>query len=297
MTLADTIPVVYSGGTYGTYLEWVLTMLTTDCNIISPFNPNGNSHKFVGQHLGSMVGWTDYVSSATPVCFVRLHPKVYKEESISKNLNIMLSTVNRMIVIYPDKNSILLTVNNIYTKIWKDWWSVRLTDPEFSENLYSSWKITPGTPHDQIPIWIKREILSFNLMPSWYDMVEWYLPDNWHDPNCLILTVTELLHQFESTLQRIQNFCNLQFVKNIKQFKSYHIQLLQTQQHLNQDEICQKIIQSILSDYYFEWNNLPLISQSWVQWQLRNQGFEIQCNDLNIFPTNSVQLKKLIYKA
>jgi len=34
-----------------------------------------------------------------------------------------------------------------------------------------------------------------------------------------------------------------------------------------------------------------------IQWQLRNQGYEIQCHGLDMFPTNSVQLRKLIYKA
>jgi hypothetical protein len=297
MTLTDTIPIVFSGGTYGTYLEWALTMLTTDCDIFLPFNSNGNSHKFRGNPLRSIHGWNNYIEHGMPLRFVRLHPKISKEESISKNLNAVLSTVDRMIFIYPDKNSVLLVVNNMYTKIWKDWWSVRLTDPEFSNNLYSSWKIAPDTPIDQIPVWIKREILSFNLMPSWYDSIEWNLPDHWQDPKCIILNVTELLYQFELTLQRIQNFCNLKFIKNIKQLELYHKEMLRLQQYLNQDKICEQIIQSIISDYYFEWEQLPLISQSWVQWQLRNLGFEIQCNELNIFPRNSAQLKKLIYKT
>jgi hypothetical protein len=38
-----------------------------------------------------------------------------------------------------------------------------------------------------------------------------------------------------------------------------------------------------------------LASESYVQWQLRNLGYEIQCHELDKFPTNSVHLKELLY--
>jgi hypothetical protein len=43
------------------------------------------------------------------------------------------------------------------------------------------------------------------------------------------------------------------------------------------------------------WNPLPLASEAWIQWQLRNLGWEIKCHELDIFPTNSVYLKELLY--
>lgn len=42
------IPIAYQGGTYGTYLEWCLTSLTSTDQLVSPFTAVGDSHKFCG---------------------------------------------------------------------------------------------------------------------------------------------------------------------------------------------------------------------------------------------------------
>jgi hypothetical protein len=299
MLVSKTIPIVFNGGAYGTYLEWVLTTLTTDVPIIAPFTHNGNSHLFKGRHLQDIKGWNSYVSSNQPSQFVRLHPKITKEESISCNLEQILSTVDRVLYIYPDRDSVLLTVNNYYHKVRSNWWADRLTDQQLADNLYSSWPLDPTTPIDKIPIWILREILSFNLMPSWYDQIEWYHPDKWSHPNCLIITVSDLLHRFDLTLENIKNFCNLSFLKDTKKLFEYHEQMLKLQKNLQQDQLCQKIVQSVVNDDQFVWKEeeLPLPSQGWIQWQLRNLKFEMRCQDLDIFPTDSVQLKKLLYHS
>jgi hypothetical protein len=295
MLLKDTIPIVFNGGAYGTYLEWVLTTLTLPADIIPPFNKNGNSHQYHGVHLLNISGWHNYVNSTNLSQFVRLHPKVTKEESISKNLDFILSSVNKMIYLYPDRNSVLLNVNNFYSKVWNDWWQNRLLDTQFANNLYSNWPVNPGTPADKIPTWILREILSFNLMPSWHDQVEWYHPDRWQNPKCIVIDIYNLLYNFESTLTSIQNFCNLDFTKNIKQLIPYHNQMIQLQNHLDQDRLCHQIVYSTVIGKELNWTELSLVSESWIQWELRNQGFEIECHGLDIFPTDSVQLKKLIY--
>lgn len=295
MRIKDTVPIVYNGGAYGTYLEWVLVTLTTDCAIIPPFTQVGNSHRYTGKLFLNINQWNTYANSTNEFQFVRIHPKESIEDSISTNLEIILSTVNKMIYIYPDRDSVLLNINNSYSKVWDDWWAVRLTDPIFAHNLYSSWSVNVATPVDQIPLWILREILSFNFMPSWYDEVEWYHPDHWQHPKCSIITISELLYNFEESLDKIQKFCNLRFTKNINQMIPYHKQMLQLQSNLDQDSVCRQIIQAVITDQYYKWKELPLLSQSWVQWELRNNGIEIKCNGLDNFPTDSVQLKKLLY--
>jgi len=295
MEIKDTIPIIFNGGAYGTYLEWALTTLTNKLAVTPPFNQNGNSHLYVGRHLLDMNGWNNYLNSKNLSQFVRLHPKSTKEESISKNLDFIMSSVDKAIYLYPDQNSVLLNVNNFYSKIWTDWWSERLLDTQFADNLYSNWPVKSGTPVDQIPIWILREILSFNLMPSWHDEIEWHHPSKWQDPKCLVIDIHAILYNFESTLIRIQNFCNLQFTKQIKELIPYHNQMLQKQKYLDQDRLCRQIVHSTVGGNQFNWTELSLVSQSWIQWELRNQGFEIECYGLDIFPTNSIQLKKLIY--
>jgi hypothetical protein len=293
--LKDTIPIIFNGGAYGTYIEWVLTTLTSPADITPPFNQNGNSHLYVGRHLSDMNGWNNYLNSKNLSQFVRLHPKSTKEESISENLELILLSVDKMIYLYPDCNSVILNINNYYDKIWTNWWQKRLLDAQFADNLYSNWPVNPDTPYDQIPTWILREILSFNLMPAWHDQIEWYHPDKWQNSKCLVINIHAILYNFEFTLTSIQNFCNLQFTKQIKELIPYHTQMLKLQKYLDQDWLCHQIVDSTIAGKNFIWAELPLPSQSWVQWELRNQGFEIECCGLDIFPTNSIQLKKLLY--
>jgi len=227
--------------------------------------------------------------------FVRLHPKNHQHEVLDNNLNQILDVAEKIIYLYPGHDSVLLNVNNFYSKIWLDWWSARLLDPVFADNLYSNWPVERDTPVDQIPVWIKREILSFNLMPAWEDQVEWYHPDRWNHPRCQLVLINQLLYDFELTLLKLQEFCNLEFKKDIGDLVPFHHTMLSLQQHLSQDQLCHRIVDCTLNNQMFEWTDIPLPSQSWIQWQLRNLGYEIRCYELDMFPTNSVQLKKLLY--
>ena len=190
----------------------------------------------------------------------------------------------------------MLNVNNYYSKVWDNWWKERLTDPTFSDNLFNNFPVSKDTPINEIPVWIKRELLSYNLMPSWFDQVEWYHPDRWSHERCHLILISDLLYDFKNTILKIQKFCNLEFKKSIDDMLLYHNQMLSLQKWTTQDDLCNKIIDSIINNQVFDWSNqeLPLPSQSWIQWQLRNLGYEIQCHGLNIFPTNTTQLQELL---
>jgi hypothetical protein len=297
--IRKTIPILFPGGAYGTYLEWVLTTLTSDTELISPFESTGSSHQFCGNHLlgFNSLRWHKFVEDDKFIPFVRLHPKTRQEESLSNNLLSILGTVENIIHLYPDKNSVLLTINNAHSKVWSNWFSNRMLDPVFSKNLYDNWPIVNDTVIEDLPIWIMREILSFNLMPSWQAEVEWYHPDKWSDDRCQLILVKDLLYNFEYTINQLQKSFDLDFKKSVKELLPYHASMLHLQLSLTQDQLCSNIVNSIVSDTKFDWCNqsLPLASQAWIQWQLRNLNYELRCHELDIFPTNSVQLKQLLY--
>jgi hypothetical protein len=296
----ETIPIVFNGGAYGTYLEWLLTTLTTDCPVVDPFTKSGNSHRYQGRHLIDMRGWNEYVNTAdTASKFVRLHPKSSTTESISANLKTILSSVDRCIYIYPDNDSMLLVINNYFSKIWKDWWVHQISNEIGLEKIYDNWPIDPGLPVDQIPVWIQREFLSYYLMPSWYNQVEWYHLDTWQDRQCTTILVNQLLDDIEGTLYQIQKDTGLTWTKSVNDIFPMHQKMLSLQQHRNQDQLCQDIIKSVITNAAvgMDWTDidLPLASQSYIQYELRNLNFEIECHNLDNFPTNSVHLKSIIY--
>ena len=291
------MPILFHGGTYGTYLEWCLTTLCSKDPIISPFNAKGTSHIFRGNHLGDMTGWHQYGCADQDLQFVRFHPKTKKDERLSENLDKVTSQVKKVIYIYPDPESVLLTINNCYTKIWEDWWLNHFSGQVDQNKIYENWPISTEVPIDEIPIWIKREFLSLYLMPSWQDQVEWNLLTSWNSPKCHIVLVSDLLHNFEATIESIKSFCQLDFHRPIDSLITHHRENIKLQKFIDQDSVCRNIVQSILSDQIHQWDPLPLPSEAWIQWQLRNHGYEIRCHGLDTFSTNNVQLKELLYSV
>lgn len=297
-----TVAIAFNGGAYGTYLEWVLTTLVSDSKISSPFRKDGSSHDFANRSLNNIHSpeWDSFTKTRNQFSFVRLHPKTEVTDNLNDNLRTILDYTSNLLYIYPDKDSILLNINNNYEKVKGDWWNnKKQTDPVYINDLYTKWDIDPNLPVSDIPLWIKREYLSYNLMPSWFSEVEWYHPDKWYHERCKIITIKNLLFEFESSISKIQKFCNLEFKKSISDLIPYHNEMLSLQKNLNQDAICFKIVNSIIKNIAFDWtdSHLPLPSQAWIQWQLRNSGYEMKCAGIDIFPTNSVQLKKLLYTS
>lgn len=287
--------IVFPGGAYGTYLHWCLDTLTSKDTIYKPFTENGSSHGFRGKHLIDMQGWNNFVLSPIDCKFVRFHPKSTKKESLTKNLDQICDQALNVIHLYPDHESVLLTINNMFTKIWNNWF-----DHEFSTELdpliiYKNWPVDSEVPVSQLPRWVLREFLSMYLMPAWNDQVEWGHLSKWKRSNCCVVTVTDLLTQFESTLIRIQKFCQLEYHRSIKDLLIHHQANIKLQKFLTQDRTCRAIVNSIIESKAYVWDPLPLPSEAWVQWELRNRGFEIRCHELDTFPTNSIQLKELLY--
>lgn len=287
-----TVAIAFFPGAYGTYLEWCLTTLTSFGEIVEPFSNNGSSHSFVGNRLAGFPGWQKFVESKQSTDFVSFHPKGDPGESLSNNLNYICDTAQSTIYLYPDENSILLCINNWYHKVYKDWWSTVISN---HENLYKDWPVDQNTKPENIPIWIRREFLSFYMMPMWTNTVEWCHTNTWHHDKCCVITVPEFLYNFEATLCRIENFCQLKYIKPLADLIPWHNQNLQNQQHLNEDKLCAQIINSTIEQKEFFWSPRSLVSESWIQWQLRNLGYEIECHELDTFPTNSVHLKELLY--
>jgi hypothetical protein len=292
----DTLPILYNGGAYGTYLEWCLTTLCSTGDIVEPFTSSGSSHKFNGNAIKYMEGWQEYLDSGIQHQFVRMHPKVIPGKSIQINLDEIAKSVPHFVFLYPDTNSVLLTVNNFYYKIWEDWWYSNITRLGSDHQIYNNWPVDPSTPLSQIPTWIKREFLSLYLMPTWHELNDWYLPDHYQSSQCIWVFISDLLYNFESTLADIVAKTRVSQARPISDLVPYHQTNLALQKYTQQDQICHQIIKATLAGESLTWDPLPLPSESWIQWELRNQGWEIECNGLDIFPGNSLQLQKTLYQ-
>jgi hypothetical protein len=250
---------------------------------------------FKGNHLGSFANWVDYTKSGNAKKFVRFHPKTQQHESLSAILDQTCQSVNFAIYMYPDPNSVLLCLNNNYSKIWKDWWTVQFSSAIDPNKIYENWPVSRDTDITNVPLWIRREFLSYYLMPAWLDSIEWYHPSTWHNSKCCTVLVSDLLHNFKNTLETIGKHCNLHYSRSIDELLEYHSKNISLQKHLTQDQLCQTITTAVTESQDYNWDALPFLSEVWIQWQLRNLGFEMRCDGLDKFPTNSLQLQELLY--
>jgi hypothetical protein len=291
-----TVGIAYSGGTYGTYLEWCLTTLSSKNKLPTPFLPNGNSHKFGGNMFSFLFDEPDISNCIENLDFFRFHTKHNKKQSLSHNLTTVCNLTQSLIHLYPDRNSVLLCINNEHSKIFDNWWTAQFEYNFIDPNeVYKNWPIDPDLKINQVPRWIQREFLSFYLMPAWFDRNEWYHPDSWQHDKCIVITVRELLDNFENTLVQLEQFCNLTYKKPVAELLYFHQENLQNQQYLDEDVLCNQIVTSVVDGKDFSWSPRSLVSESWIQWQLRNLGYEVRCHELDTFPTNSVHLRELIY--
>ena len=298
--MKNTLTIAFNGGAYGTYLEWVLNSLMADGEIQRPFTHLGNSHDSkLGHHLGDIEKFRSYLGSNDCFQTCRLHPKIRKDEDLHNNLEFLLAHTSPVILLYPDREHELMCVCNYMTKIWQgDAYDGPMAYVN-ADDIYQGYDIKPGTDLRTIPVWVRREHMSFNLFTSWHDQVEWYFPDRWYDPRLMIVTTKELFDDFTGTLTRIKNFWGVQkYNRNIHDMMSFHNDMIQLQQHYGKDQLCARILQSVTTeiDQQFDFDNLCMISQAWIQYQLRLNGYELRCNGLNEFPQNTETLRNLIFK-
>jgi hypothetical protein len=289
--------IVYSGGTYGTYLNWALLTLAKDIPIVPPFRHNGNSHNFVSsvpsqyaRHADNATRLVRQQPTELPDLF-RCHPKISATESIVENISQLVKYADRLIILYPDKESYLLAINNFYYKIWTN--IFQTIGKDGVAHMYASFDIPSTTPLSQIPNSIVREFLSYYTFDSWEDQVEWFLPDQFSHPQCKFVFVKDLLYNFESTLLEIQEFTKIKFIKPIDCLENLHKTNVSQQTYTGQYQLACNILDNVNLNRDFSWasSELTLVTESWIQRQLRSQGVELQCTDLDTFPTSVAELK------
>jgi hypothetical protein len=283
--------IAYSGGCYGTYLHWVLETLRSPGPIVPPFTDTGSSHLFANQgsvpaHLMPTVAKGD---------ILRVHPKTLEGELLDINMDLICNRADNVVYLYPCQDTRLLVLNNYVSKIWQDWWSYQFEQEISARVIYDNWPVDPATPIDQISNWIKREFMSYFLIDGWLDQIEW--DHNYTNQKCLTVRVGELLFNFVPTIEKIIKTINLESKKSIDELVPIHMEMLVRQRYLGHDQLAQSIIDSFTKDKDIEWNELGLTTEAWIQSEMRKLGLHIRCDGLDLFPTNSVTLKSLTYKA
>jgi hypothetical protein len=162
-----------------------------------------------------------------------------------------------------------------------------------SHGLVTNWN--PAYTHwsDMKP-WEFREWFSLFYVP-WIQ--EWVNSKDQVPSNFLKIQNTEILFNTKDTFLKIINFCNLS-LDETKDLDMFVNEWQSKQEYIvNEFDLLDQILDSTVNNHDFEWAPLNSISESIIQQRLRSRGYEIRCDGLDIFPTNSKSLYNLLYNC
>jgi len=151
---------------------------------------------------------------------------------------------------------------------------------------YTSWK--------EMQPWELREWFSL-FYTTWVN--EWIESYSQVPTSFLKISNTELLVDTRNVLIKIIDFCNLTH-KSSANLDKFIIEWQQKQNYIVQEfNLLDRILKNTLNKIDYHWNHLNIIAESIIQQRLRVCGYEIRCDGLNIFPTNSISLYNLLEKC
>ena len=147
------------------------------------------------------------------------------------------------------------------------------------------------TSLDDMRRWEYREWFSI-FYPSWTE--EWKSNSNEYD-DFLKISNTQFLNNTLDSMVKISKFCELPLEKNT--LKNFLTNWKTAQQYIIEKfKTLDTITTSTINKKDFNWQPMSIIEEAIVQQRLRQNGFEMQCDGLDVFPTNSINLNNLIYK-
>lgn len=277
--------ITFPAGTYGTYLNYIVAgLVDPDVYNRSPFGgPAGNSHWFDKQKF--KVFDTEKICNAGPG-FYRGHPS-------DLNFKEVEPCVDGFIHILYQQDLMLLVLNNRNTKISPNNSFVDRFLSMYIRKICDTWELPYETDIADIDRWIVREFLSTNIIPMQVNNVR-----NKRHPklkNEMYVELEDLLYSPFKVIDRIADFCSLPKDYPKDKIQAIHEDMMGLQQHLSKDHVCQCIVRGTINGANFNFPELTVLDEAWLQWKFKTSGFELVGFNLNTFPTNTADLKKLLH--
>lgn len=156
---------------------------------------------------------------------------------------------------------------------------------------YKGWNPNYTSWQDMRP-WEMREWLSL-FYPKWIQ--KWVDSRNQIDNTFLKISNKEILENTPGTLSKIFDFCNLTPTQGLSTFLT---KWRAAQQYvLDEHALILQIVDAVERNVQIQWQPLNLAAEAIIQQRLRALGYEIRCDGLNAFPTDSETLYNLLEKV
>lgn len=266
------IKICYPPGCYGSYLSrcvYNYSDLSTQESDPFEFDAVGSSHEHRDQTKNSDLIRIDHLDNLTSF------------EHSDRTLTILpcddhkLDYFNNMLT-KTNGGQILSYLKNLFGQ------------KDIELKLSQGWNHTTGA----IPNWILREFISFwiqDCFDTGYSMEKYQ-----HVPHKMCITTQDIFLDFSKTLAGILQVFDLQARVAESVILDNHRKFLQAQKHHQSQLRCNQWCEDILMEKVSPNPCNTILDEAYVQYLLRKQGVEIQCNGLDVFPTTSTAMIKII---
>lgn len=140
--------------------------------------------------------------------------------------------------------------------------------------------------------WELREWFSL-FYEGW--VTEWIESQYQVSEDFLKIQNVDMLYHTKDTFLKVIKFCHLTNDKHVDNFVN---EWFSKQNYiLSEFNIIDQILDNTLSQKEFTWSPITIIGEAIIQRRFREKKYEIRCNDLNIFPTDSKSLYNLLEKC
>jgi hypothetical protein len=159
------------------------------------------------------------------------------------------------------------------------------------QNKHVQWNKQYNSWHDMQSHEL-REALSFYI-----DQLDQYLEiQEKINQNWMQITPDDLLYNFKPTLTNMIDHLQLTIDPD-QNIDDFYTEWFGKQKYvLDEFDLVNQIMHDLVADKDFSWNNLSIISEAIIQSRLRRMGLEIVYDQYNQFPTNTDNLRKIIFK-
>ena len=275
------ITVISPPGCYGTYISRCLyhyTNLGFVPGWTMSFDSTGSSHDFrkVKQNAASKIS--------------NQHRDLWSEMSFDQHQTVIAYADMAHLLDYYDNQFVKQEASDLVRHLL-----MSLSRFEIRKKLFEQWHYRG--PIREAPRWIMREFLSLWLTHSWqsgYNIATYIKV-----PHAVEFCCEDLFKaDWPAMLGAMCNTLNLDLLETAENIQHNHDKFLECQTFHGIQHRCEQFVQATINGAETIRNPcITIFDEAFVQNRLRNLGWEIQCDGLEILPYDSVELNRIIHKT
>jgi hypothetical protein len=279
------ISILFPSGAYGSTLEYCIRRFSKEfdtvyCDVSDTGSMHGFDKNFHITTPEQLVLLNDTLDIITPVYPTRKLSESMTTTINNVKVNELIKQSSVIFITLPSISSIVRNKLNVYYKLPNK--SVLFNGVQSIKNWNPSY-----TNVNQLECWEKREAVSLIDNNAEFISAQQLAHQSW-----LTITSDDILYDLPSVIIKIINYLCLTLTDDgIDEF--YKIWFDKQQYILKLCNLIDTVVESTINNHSFKWDKVDLIVEALIQHKLRLHGYELQCYNLNEFPTDSATLRRL----